>query len=320
MVVALVIMALASWQPLKKPGEVDPGHLGVLVPPVLFSVAALVLLVYAGLAHVSPVAVALAGAAVLAAAMARTALTVREIRGFHEARRQAATDELTGLPNRREFSNQLRSHLARASARARPEPLALLIIDIDRFKELNDALGHHAGDAVLAQLGPRLRDVLRTDDVLARLGGDEFAVLLPGARSAEEVGARIARVLEDRFPVEGIDVQIGASIGIAVFPQHGQDASVLLRTPTWPCTRPRPRGAATPSTPRSRTATRAKAGSPSASCATPSPSGSSSSTTSRSSTSRPARSPRWRRSCAGSTPSAGWCRRVSSCRWPSRPG
>ena len=225
-VVALVIMALASWQPLEKPGKVDPGHLGVLMPPLLFAVAALGLLVYAGVAHVSPVAVALAGAAVLAA-MARTSLTVREIRGFHEARRQAATDELTGLPNRREFSNQLRSHLARAGARG--EPLALLIVDIDRFKELNDALGHHAGDAVLAQIGPRLRSVLRNDDVLARLGGDEFAVLLPGARSAEEIGLRIARALDDRFPVEGIDVQIGVSIGIAVFPQHGQDAGTLMR-------------------------------------------------------------------------------------------
>jgi len=225
-VVALVIMALASWQPLEQPGEVDPGHLGVLVPPILFSLAALALLVYAGVEHVSSVAVGLAGAAVLAA-MARTAFTVREIRGFHEARRQAATDDLTGLPNRREFGSQLRSHLARAGTL--DEPLALLIIDIDRFKELNDALGHHAGDAVLAQIGPRLRDVLRTDDILARLGGDEFAVLLPGARSAEEIGVRIARALEDRFPVEGIDVQIGASIGIAVFPEHGQDAGVLLR-------------------------------------------------------------------------------------------
>jgi diguanylate cyclase (GGDEF)-like protein len=225
-VIALVIMALASWQPLEKPGNVDPGHLGVLMPPLLFAVAALGLLVYAGVAHVSPVAVALAGTAVLAA-MARAALTVREIRGFHEARRQAATDELTGLPNRREFGSQLRSQLALAGAR--DEPLALLIVDIDRFKELNDALGHHAGDAVLAQIGPRLRSVLRNDDVLARLGGDEFAVLLPGARSAEEIGLRIARALDDRFPVEGIDVQIGVSIGIAVFPEHGQDAGTLLR-------------------------------------------------------------------------------------------
>ncbi|MGZ8650122.1 MAG: putative bifunctional diguanylate cyclase/phosphodiesterase, partial [Solirubrobacteraceae bacterium] len=225
-VVALVIMALASWQPLERPREVDPGHLGVMVPPLLFALAALGLLVYAGLEHVPAVPVALAGAAVLAA-MARTALTVREIRGFHEARRQAATDELTGLPNRREFGHQLRSHLARA--RERSEPLALLIIDIDRFKELNDALGHHAGDAVLAQIGPRLRTILRPDDVLARLGGDEFAVLLPRARSAEEIGRRIARTLEDRFPVDGIDVQVAASVGIALFPEHGEDADTLLR-------------------------------------------------------------------------------------------
>ncbi len=225
-VVALVIMALASWQPLEKPGKADPGHLGVLVPPLLFAVAALGLLVYAGVEHVSPVAVALAGVAVLAA-MTRTALTVREIRGFHEARRQAATDELTGLPNRREFGSRLRAHLAHALAH--DEPLALMIIDIDRFKELNDALGHHAGDAVLTQIGPRLRGVLRTDDVLARLGGDEFAVLLPGTRSAEELGRKIAGALDERFPVEGIDVQIGASVGIAVFPEHGEDAGMLMR-------------------------------------------------------------------------------------------
>ncbi len=225
-VVALVIMALASWQPLERPRAVDPGHLGVLVPPFVFSLAALTLLVYAGLEHVPVIAVALAGAAVLAA-MARTVLTLREIRGFHEVRRLAATDELTDLPNRREFGIQLHSHLA--LARERGEPLALLIIDLDRFKDLNDALGHHAGDRVLAQIGPRLRTILRADDVLARLGGDEFAVLLPGARSAADIGRRIARTLEDRFPVEGIDVQVAASVGIAVFPEHGEDAASLLQ-------------------------------------------------------------------------------------------
>ena len=225
-VVALVIMALASWQPLERPREVDPGHLGVLVPPFVFSLAALALLVYAGLEHV-PASPSRSPGRPSWPRMARTVLTVREIRGFHEARRQAATDELTDLPNRREFGRQLRSHLARA--RERGEPLALLIIDLDRFKELNDALGHHAGDAVLAQIGPRLRTILRADDVLARLGGDEFAVLLPGARSAAEIGLRIARALEDRFPVDGIDVQIAASVGIAVFPEHGADADTLLR-------------------------------------------------------------------------------------------
>jgi diguanylate cyclase len=82
---------------------------------------------------------------------------------------------------------------------------------------------------VLTQIGPRLRSVLRTDDILARLGGDEFAVLLPGTRSADDVGVKIAQALEERFPVDGIDVQIGASVGIAVFPEHGLDASTLMR-------------------------------------------------------------------------------------------
>ena len=225
-VVALVIMALASWQPLERARQVDPGHLGVLVPPFLFSVAALALLVVAGLEEVPAVAVALAGAAVLAA-MARTVLTVREIRGFHEARRQAATDELTDLPNRREFGHQLRSHLERCQASG--ESFAVLILDLDRFKEVNDALGHHAGDVVLAQIGPRLRSVLRGDDILARLGGDEFAVLLPGVHAAEGIGLRIARALEERFTVDGIEVQVTASVGIAVFPEHGEDADTLVR-------------------------------------------------------------------------------------------
>ena len=225
-VIALVIMALASWQRLERPRDVDPGHLGVLVPPFFFSLGALALLVYSGLDQVPPVGVALAAAAVLVA-MARTVLTVREIRGFHEARRQAATDELTDLPNRREFGQQLRLHLA--SARDRGEPMALLIIDLDRFKELNDALGHHAGDAVLAQIGPRLRTVLRPDDVLARIGGDEFALLLPGVRAVDDIGLRIARALEPRFPVDGLEFQIAASVGIALYPDHGDDAGTLLR-------------------------------------------------------------------------------------------
>ena len=160
--------------------------------------------------------------------MTRTALTVREIRGFHEARRQAATDELTGLPNRREFGSQLRAHLARAGEH--DEPLALLIIDIDRFKELNDALGHHAGDAVLAQIGPRLRSVLRTDDVLARLGGDEFAVLLPGTRSAEEIGvARSRRRSTSASRSRASTSRSARASGSRSSREHGQDAGTLLR-------------------------------------------------------------------------------------------
>ncbi|MEY2534783.1 MAG: diguanylate cyclase [bacterium] len=222
--VGLVLMALAAWQPSRPPRPAAPG-LAILVPPFAFSFASLGVLITTGVEQ-DPVAVVLAACAVCAS-MARTALTFNEVRGVAEARRLAATDDLTGLPNRRHFDRRLRGALG--AARARGGSLALLLIDLDRFKELNDTLGHRAGDLVLAQIGPRLSTVLRAGDVLARLGGDEFAVLLPDAAGAEAIGRRIGGALDERFTVDGIEVQIGASIGIAVFPEHGADAETLLQ-------------------------------------------------------------------------------------------
>src|SRR4029079_14419969 len=132
---------------------------------------------------------------------------------------QASTDELTGLPNRRWFDRELRRAIDHA--RERREELALLVIDLDHFKELNDTLGHHAGDRVLAQLGARIRTALRGDDHVARLGGDEFAVLLPGAGAADGAGERIAEALSARFSVEGIELQIAARIGVPLYPHTG---------------------------------------------------------------------------------------------------
>ncbi|MEA2226415.1 MAG: diguanylate cyclase [Solirubrobacteraceae bacterium] len=222
--VGLVLMALAAWQPSRPPRPAAPG-LAILVPPFAFSFASLGVLITTGVEQ-DPVAVVLAACAVCAS-MARTALTFNEVRGVAEARRLAATDDLTGLPNRRHFDRRLRGALG--AARARGGSLALLLIDLDRFKELNDTLGHRAGDLVLAQIGPRLSTVLRAGDVLARLGGDEFAVLLPDAAGAEAIGRRIGGALDERFTVDGIEVQIGASIGIAVVPEHGADAETLLQ-------------------------------------------------------------------------------------------
>jgi diguanylate cyclase len=221
----LVLMALAAWQPPADERRAAAG-LALLVPPFAFSLTALGVLVYAGLASAPAVAVVLAGGAALTA-MVRTALTFIEVRGLAEVRRLAATDDLTGLPNRRQFNRRLREALD--AARERDATVALLLIDLDRFKELNDTLGHRAGDLVLAQIGPRLRAVLRASDELARLGGDEFAVLLADAADAEPVGLRIGRALEESFTIDGIDVRIGASIGIAVFPEHGDDAETLLQ-------------------------------------------------------------------------------------------
>jgi diguanylate cyclase (GGDEF)-like protein len=221
----VVLMALSAWQraPDPRPG---PPTAAVLAPPFGFALAALGVLVYAGIASAPAAAVALAGGAALAS-MARTAVTFGEVRGLAEIRRLADTDDLTALPNRRHLDRSLREHLD--AARERGTSVALLMIDLDRFKELNDTLGHRAGDIVLEQIGPRLRAVLRSGDVLARLGGDEFAAVLADAADAEPVGRRIARALEQGVTVDGIDVRIGASIGIAVFPEHGDDAETLMQ-------------------------------------------------------------------------------------------
>jgi diguanylate cyclase (GGDEF)-like protein/PAS domain S-box-containing protein len=164
-----------------------------------------------------------------------------------DLRHQALHDPLTGLPNR----TLLQDRLAQAirSAHRDPTPLALLLLDLDHFKEINDTFGHHVGDVLLQELGPRLQDLVRLSDTVARLdghadndvavarlGGDEFALLLPGtgARVTQQVGAtlaaeRILTALEQPFTVEGQSLQVGASIGIVLYPDHGEDADALLR-------------------------------------------------------------------------------------------
>ncbi|MBI4492245.1 MAG: EAL domain-containing protein [Chloroflexi bacterium] len=143
---------------------------------------------------------------------------------------QALHDALTGLPNRVLLHDRL--HQAVLAARRHSTSLALLVMDLDRFKEVNDTLGHHAGDVVLQQVGQRLQGTLRTSDTVARLGGDEFAVILPTAgnmASATVAASKLLHALEQPFAVEGQSLDVGASIGIALYPEHGQDAETLLR-------------------------------------------------------------------------------------------
>ena len=140
---------------------------------------------------------------------------------------QAHHDLLTGLPNRSSLMLRLEEMLARTSA----NPFALLLLDLDRFKEVNDTFGHQAGDVLLREIGPRLRGVLRASDVLARLGGDEFALLLPetGAAAAVGVAEKLLRALDEPFGVDGYEFQIGGSIGIASFPVDGLSPTDLMR-------------------------------------------------------------------------------------------
>ena len=145
-------------------------------------------------------------------------------------RHQATHDALTGLPNWELLRDRLAQGLA-AAGRSDGE-VALLLIDLDRFKEINDTLGHSYGDKLLCQVGPRLQSVLREGDTVARLGGDEFAVLLPlvdGVGEAEQVAARLREALHRPFDVEGVALDVEASVGIAISPWHGTDTEALLR-------------------------------------------------------------------------------------------
>jgi diguanylate cyclase (GGDEF)-like protein len=145
-------------------------------------------------------------------------------------RHQALHDALTGLPNRTLLLDRT-DQAIRSAARAQ-SPVALMLIDLDRFKEVNDTLGHHHGDVLLQQVAERLRGALRDSDTVARLGGDEFAILLPHLPSAEdtaEVARKLGCALEEPFTVEGLTLDVDASIGVAAYPLHGTDADTLLQ-------------------------------------------------------------------------------------------
>jgi diguanylate cyclase (GGDEF)-like protein/PAS domain S-box-containing protein len=143
---------------------------------------------------------------------------------------QATHDSLTGLPNRHTLHGTIEN--AVNAARTRDQGVALFLIDLDRFKEVNDTLGHHAGDQLLMQLADRLREAAEGRAALVRLGGDEFAVVigqLDSREAAEDKARTLLRHIKAPFELTGMRVQIGASIGIAMHPQHGDDPGVLLR-------------------------------------------------------------------------------------------
>jgi diguanylate cyclase (GGDEF)-like protein len=140
----------------------------------------------------------------------------------------ALHDELTGLPNRRLFADRLASALERA--RRTGSQAALLLIDLDQFKQVNDTMGHHIGDDLLKHVGRLFAGRVRRTDTVARTGGDEFSVILeePVSRSdALRVARTLTQLLEDPVLLEGHTVRIGASVGIAVFPDDAADAEAL---------------------------------------------------------------------------------------------
>jgi diguanylate cyclase (GGDEF)-like protein/PAS domain S-box-containing protein len=142
---------------------------------------------------------------------------------------KATHDLLTGLPNRMLFKD--RFSVAMAQAQRFHKKLAVIFLDLDRFKEVNDTLGHNAGDRLLYSVGNRLIDLVRKTDTVARMGGDEFLLLLPNIERVEDVvtiSQTAQDVLREPFIVDGREVSISASIGIAIYPDDGTDVDTLV--------------------------------------------------------------------------------------------
>ncbi len=147
-----------------------------------------------------------------------------------ENRRLAMFDHLTELPNRLLFFDRVSQAIAAAGREG--SGVGVLLLDLHRFKEVNDTLGHERGDELLRQVGPRLQEALRASDTVARLGGDEFGIALAGLNApseGEDVARKLTDALDAPFVLDGIDIALGGSIGIATYPDHGDDPDQLLR-------------------------------------------------------------------------------------------
>ncbi len=148
----------------------------------------------------------------------------------HETiRRMAYHDSLTDLPNHAYFEERLQQALSEASTRG--QSLAVLLLDLDRFREINDALGFHQGDLLLKDVGMRISGVLKEDELVARMRGDEFGILLPVSDTdhAAEAALRILDTLGAPFTMSGLMLNVSAAVGISLFPQHGSEATRLIR-------------------------------------------------------------------------------------------
>ncbi len=147
-----------------------------------------------------------------------------------ENRHQATHDALTDLPNRLLFEDRTRQALL--AARRTGAEVAVLLLDLDRFKEVNDTLGHKVGDRLICEVGVRLAGTVRASDTVARLGGDEFALLLSGVDGNEgalRVARELSAALDEPFLLEGVAVRVEPSIGVAIYPRDGADADTLLQ-------------------------------------------------------------------------------------------
>ncbi|MGA2011361.1 MAG: EAL domain-containing protein [Solirubrobacteraceae bacterium] len=228
-VLSVGLLAVGSWQMTAERTRATWASWSVLAVPAGFLTAAVGLLLYDHVHRLNALAFALATVTLLSAIL-RMALAFRDVRGLSEARRLAATDDLTSLPNRRLFMQRVEEAIA--AARLTDRRLSVLMLDLDNFKQLNDTLGHQAGDTLLRLIGPRIQRGLRDSDTVARLGGDEFAILLapsPDEAGVIHVAERILSALREPFEVQGLALPVNGSVGIASFPGHARDTDELMR-------------------------------------------------------------------------------------------
>ncbi len=228
--IGIAVFGLAPWA-THQVTEHQPNHHskanlspGAASLPTLAATASLAVIAFALYSRVPRLAAWLAIAAV-AVALLRVALTVRELRLANDAFRQARTDDLTSLTNRRGFAEELDRQLL-TDARS----LCVAVIDLNGFKEINDSLGHQAGDYLLQIVGQRFAEAVPFGGLVARLGGDEFGVILSGHSIKQSSAfAFIQTALERPIILDGIPVRVDASTGIAQFPAHGTTRLELLR-------------------------------------------------------------------------------------------
>lgn len=167
---------------------------------------------------------------ILTAMAASIGGTIERQRAEDTIRYQAFHDLLTGLPNRNSLNENLSSALTKANKRR--DKMAVMFIDLDRFKTINDTLGHAVGDRLLQKATQRLKCCVRSGDLIARWGGDEFTLLLPQISTiddATKIAQRILDILKPAFSLEGHQLYISSSIGIAIYPEHGENAKTLLK-------------------------------------------------------------------------------------------
>ncbi|WP_433495216.1 putative bifunctional diguanylate cyclase/phosphodiesterase [Micromonospora sp. CA-248089] len=182
------------------------------------------------------VAAARASAALIPLVLVPLFAVYRMARLSDEREQLADLDPLTGLPNRKalltEVAEQVHLHGERAARGAPDAHLALLLLDLDRFKHVNDALGHAVGDRLLVEVSARLMGAVDGGDLVARLGGDEFAIVVPRLTDIDQARERADRVvaaLAEPVPLDGLPLDVGGAIGIALYPDHGEDFATLMR-------------------------------------------------------------------------------------------